>query len=82
MGLPSSGKSMLFQALTGSRATGDVGMAAIPDERLRPVAEVVRPRPGVVLPAGQREQHEDGAGDRGPGAVVAGGAAHHRRADA
>jgi ribosome-binding ATPase len=44
VGLPSSGKSMLFQALTGSKATGDVGMAAIPDERLGPVAEVVHAR--------------------------------------
>src|ERR671929_2304966 len=42
VGLPSSGKSTLFQALTGSRPTGDVGMAAIPDERLPRVAEVVR----------------------------------------
>src|SRR2546421_5514033 len=38
---------MLFQALTGSRATGDVGMAAVPDERLRPVAEVVHARKGT-----------------------------------
>ena len=44
VGLPSSGKSTLFHALTGSRATGDVGMAAIPDKRLTKVAEVVRAR--------------------------------------
>jgi ribosome-binding ATPase len=44
VGLPSSGKSTLFQALTGSRPTGDVGMAAIPDERLTRVAEVVAAR--------------------------------------
>jgi ribosome-binding ATPase len=44
VGLPSSGKSMLFQALTGSRATGDVGMAAIPDERLTQLAQVVNAR--------------------------------------
>ena len=29
VGLPSSGKSTLFHALTGARATGDVGMARI-----------------------------------------------------
>jgi ribosome-binding ATPase len=44
MGLPSSGKSTLFHALTGSRPTGDVGMAAIPDDRLTQVAEVVAAR--------------------------------------
>src|SRR5690349_22699281 len=35
VGLPSSGKSMLFEALTGARASGEVGMAAIPDPRLQ-----------------------------------------------
>src|SRR5204862_2697080 len=35
-------KSTLFQALTGSRPTGDVGMAAIRDERLRQLADVVK----------------------------------------
>jgi len=44
VGLPSSGKSTLFHALTGARASGDVGMAAIPDERLAQVAGVVRAR--------------------------------------
>src|SRR5689334_19586677 len=44
VGLPSSGKSTLFHALTGARATGDVGMAAIPDERLTQLAEVVHAR--------------------------------------
>jgi ribosome-binding ATPase len=44
VGLPSSGKSTLFHALTGARATGDVGMAAIPDERLTRIAEVIQPR--------------------------------------
>jgi ribosome-binding ATPase len=44
VGLPSSGKSTLFHALTGARATGDVGMAAIPDPRLDRIAEVIRPR--------------------------------------
>ena len=44
MGLPSSGKSMLFEALTGARASGDVGMAAIPDPRLGELARVVEAR--------------------------------------
>jgi ribosome-binding ATPase YchF (GTP1/OBG family) len=44
VGLPSSGKSTLFHALTGTRATGDVGMAAIPDARLHRLAEVLKPR--------------------------------------
>jgi ribosome-binding ATPase len=60
VGLPSSGKSMLFQALTGSRATGDVGMAAIPDERLAPVAEVVHAR--KVTPAAIRVVEVRGTG--------------------
>jgi len=60
VGLPSSGKSTLFHALTGSRATGDVGMAAIPDERLRQVAEVVRPR--KVTPAAIRVVEVRGTG--------------------
>ena len=52
VGLPSSGKSTLFHALTGTHATGDVGMASIPDERLRRVAEVVGAR--KVTPAAIR----------------------------
>ena len=44
VGLPSSGKSTLFHALTGARATGDVGMAAIPDPRLTAIGDVVHPR--------------------------------------
>jgi len=44
VGLPSSGKSTLFHALTGARATGDVGMAAIPDPRLTELAGVIQPR--------------------------------------
>ena len=39
VGLPGSGRSMLFAALTGSHGT--VGTAAIPDERLEPVARVI-----------------------------------------
>jgi hypothetical protein len=60
VGLPSSGKSMLFHALTGSRATGDVGMAAIPDERLTQVAEVVKAR--KVTPAAIRVVEVRGTG--------------------
>jgi ribosome-binding ATPase YchF (GTP1/OBG family) len=60
VGLPSSGKSTLFHALTGSRATGDVGMAAIPDERLRRIAEVVKPR--KVTPAAIRVVELRGTG--------------------
>jgi ribosome-binding ATPase len=52
VGLASSGKSTLFHALTGSRPTGDVGMAAIPDDRLGRVAEVVGAR--KVTPAAIR----------------------------
>src|SRR5262249_9141631 len=52
VGLPSSGKSTLFHALTGPRATGDVGMAAIPDPRLGQLAGVIRPR--KVTPAAIR----------------------------
>jgi len=36
VGLPSSGKSMLFEALTGVRASGEVGMAAIPHAQQTP----------------------------------------------
>jgi ribosome-binding ATPase YchF (GTP1/OBG family) len=60
VGLPSSGKSTLFHALTGSRGTGDVGMAVIPDERLAKVAEVVRPR--KVTPAAIRMVEVRGTG--------------------
>jgi ribosome-binding ATPase YchF (GTP1/OBG family) len=60
VGLPSSGKSTLFQALTGSRSTGDVGMASIPDQRLTRVAEVVSPR--KVTPAAIRIVEVRGTG--------------------
>src|SRR5919202_863842 len=60
VGLPSSGKSTLFQALTGSRPTGDVGMAAIPDERLARVAGVVKAR--KVTPAAIRVVEVRGTG--------------------
>ena len=60
MGLPSSGKSTLFHALTGARATGDVGMAAIPDARLGRIAEAIRPR--KVTPAAIRVVEVRGMG--------------------
>jgi ribosome-binding ATPase YchF (GTP1/OBG family) len=60
VGLPSSGKSTFFQALTGARATGDVGMAAIPDPRLTQLAEVIRPR--KVTPAAIRVVEVRGTG--------------------
>jgi ribosome-binding ATPase len=60
VGLPSSGKSTLFHALTGVRAAGDVGMAAIPDERLQRVAEVIKPR--KVTPAAIRVVEVRGTG--------------------
>jgi ribosome-binding ATPase len=49
VGLPGSGKSTLFRALTGQAATGDVGMADIPDERLPQIADVVKAK--KVTPA-------------------------------
>src|SRR3954453_10239469 len=47
VGLPGSGKSTLFRALTGQAATGDVGMADIPDERLPQLAAVVKGKKGT-----------------------------------
>ena len=60
VGLPSSGKSMLFEALTGGRASGEVGMAAIPDPRLQQLAEVVHAR--KVTPAAIRVVEVRGTG--------------------
>jgi ribosome-binding ATPase YchF (GTP1/OBG family) len=60
VGLPSSGKSTLFHALTGARASGDVGVAAIPDSRLARIAEVIRPR--KVTPAAIRVVEVRGTG--------------------
>ena len=60
VGLPSAGKSMLFEALTGTRATGEVGMAAIPDPRLQQLADVVKAR--KVTPAAIRVVEVRGTG--------------------
>jgi ribosome-binding ATPase YchF (GTP1/OBG family) len=60
VGLQSSGKSMLFAALTGARAHGEVGMAAIPDTRLLQLAEVVHAR--KVTPAAVRVVEVRGTG--------------------
>ena len=60
VGLPSSGKSMLFEALTGARAHGEVGMAATPDVRLQQLAEVVHAR--KVTPAAVRVVEVRGTG--------------------
>ena len=60
VGLQSSGKSMLFAALTGGRAQGEVGMAAIPDPRLDQLAEVVHAR--KVTPAAVRVVEVRGTG--------------------
>src|SRR5881398_774929 len=51
---------MLFAALTGARAHGDVGMAAIPDPRLRQLADVVSAR--KVTPAAIRVVEVRGTG--------------------
>src|SRR5437764_11377746 len=60
VGLPSSGKSMLFEALTGTRASGEVGMAAIPDLRLGQLAAVVQAR--KITPAAIRVSEVRGTG--------------------
>ena len=60
VGLPSSGKSTLFHALTGVRSSGDVGMASIPDKRLQQVADVVHAR--KVTPAAIRVVEVRGTG--------------------
>jgi ribosome-binding ATPase YchF (GTP1/OBG family) len=60
VGLPSSGKSMLFEALTGTKAQNEVGMAAIPDPRLQQLADVVNAR--KVTPAAIRVSEVRGTG--------------------
>jgi ribosome-binding ATPase len=64
VGLPSSGKTTLFRALTRAEATGSgkehVGMAQIPDERLDRLAETVGAR--KVTPAAVRVVDVPGTG--------------------
>jgi ribosome-binding ATPase YchF (GTP1/OBG family) len=60
VGLQSSGKSLLFEALTGTKAHGEVGMAAIPDPRLQQLADVVQAR--KVTPASIRVVEVRGTG--------------------
>jgi ribosome-binding ATPase YchF (GTP1/OBG family) len=60
VGLQSSGKSLLFEALTGTTAHGEVGMAAIPDPRLGQLADVVQAR--KVTPAAIRVVEVRGTG--------------------
>jgi len=60
VGLQSSGKSLLFEALTGSPAQNEVGMAAIPDPRLQQLADVVNAK--KVTPAGIRVVEVRGTG--------------------
>src|SRR6478735_10968356 len=51
---------MLFEALTGARASGEVGMAAIPDPRLGQLADVVEAR--KISPAAIRVSEVRGTG--------------------
>ena len=60
VGLPGSGKTTLFRALTRAPASADVGMTAIADERLEEVARVVSSR--KVTPAAIRVVDAPGAG--------------------
>jgi ribosome-binding ATPase YchF (GTP1/OBG family) len=60
VGLPKAGKSTLFEALTGTRASGHVGMAAIPDERLPQLARVISAK--KVTPAAIRVVEVEGTG--------------------
>jgi ribosome-binding ATPase len=62
VGLPNAGKTTLFRALTGAETTGrdNVGMAAVPDERLQQVAETVSAK--KVTPASIRVVDVPGTG--------------------
>ncbi|MDQ3992708.1 MAG: DUF933 domain-containing protein [Actinomycetota bacterium] len=64
VGLPGAGKTTLFTALTRTAGGGfgkeNVGMASIPDERLRPLAELVGAR--KVTPAAIRVVDVPGTG--------------------
>ena len=60
VGLPSSGKTTLFEALTHAPASTNVGMAPIPDERLEQLAKVVAAK--KVTPAAIRVVDVQGTG--------------------
>jgi ribosome-binding ATPase YchF (GTP1/OBG family) len=64
VGLPNSGKTTLFRALTGTGAgvhsRENVGMATIPDDRLAPLAQIERSR--KVTPAALRVVEVPGTG--------------------
>ena len=60
VGLPSSGKTTLFEALTHAPASTNVGMAPIPDERLDQLARVVAAK--KVTPAAIRVVDVQGTG--------------------
>src|SRR3954465_13658394 len=60
VGLPSSGKSMLFEALTGTKSRDDVGMAAIPAPRVQQPAHVAQAR--KVTPSAIRVSEVRGTG--------------------
>jgi ribosome-binding ATPase len=62
VGLPNAGKTSLFRALTGAETTGrdNVGMAAVPDARLRQLAETVGAK--KVTPAAVRVVDVPGTG--------------------
>lgn len=62
VGLPKAGKTSLFRALTGAETTGrdNVGMAAVPDDRLRQLAETVGAK--KVTPAAVRVVDVPGTG--------------------
>jgi ribosome-binding ATPase YchF (GTP1/OBG family) len=62
VGLPNAGKTSLFRALTGAETTGrdNVGMAAVPDDRLRRLAATVGAK--KVTPAAVRVVDVPGTG--------------------
>jgi hypothetical protein len=62
VGLPNAGKTSLFRALTGAETTGrdNVGMAAVPDDRLRQLGETVGAK--KVTPAAVRVVDVPGTG--------------------